>query len=155
MIDRAIAKATRQLIDIGGEFREARMALGLSQEFVANAARISRSRYSGIEAGKITTLSVAEINRIAAVLGLDTGIRVYPGGAAVRDAGHGGKLDALLQLARPPLKHRIEVALPISPDRWERRAWDAVLFGHGERTTIELEMRMRGRRHEAQPAGPR
>lgn len=129
------------------------MALGESQGFVASAARLSRSRYSGIEAGTVPTLTVSEINRIAAVLGLETSIRLFPGGAATRDTGHAGKLGGLLRHARPPLSYRVEVALPTSADRWERRAWDAVLFGHGARTAIELEMRIRDvqamrRRHE-------
>ena len=35
------------------------------------------------------------------------------------------------------------MSLPTATDRWERRAWDAILFGHGKRTAIELEMRVR------------
>jgi hypothetical protein len=54
---------------------------------------------------------------------------------------------------RPPLTWRVEVPLPPAPERWERRAWDAVIFGSSERTAIELEMRLRDvqamrRRHE-------
>jgi transcriptional regulator with XRE-family HTH domain len=152
-VHRGTANATRQLHELGGEFREQRMSLGESQAFVAAAARVSRPRYSRIEAGLVTTLSVTDLNRIAAVLGLAASVRVYPGGSATRDAGHTDKLGAFLRLAYPPLTYRIEVALPPLTERWEQRAWDAVLFGNGERTAIELEMRLRDvqamrRRHE-------
>jgi hypothetical protein len=33
--------------------------------------------------------------------------------------------------------------LPASPDRFEQRSWDAVLYGAGRRTAIEVEMRIR------------
>lgn len=129
------------------------MSLGESQAFVALAARVSRPRYSRIESGLVTTLSVLELNRIASVLGLDASIRLFPGGVAMRDAGHAGKLTAFLQHARAPLRSKVEVPLPHAADRFERRAWDAMLFGDGLRTAIELEMRLRDvqatrRRHE-------
>jgi transcriptional regulator with XRE-family HTH domain len=153
VVDRGTAAGMRQLQDVGGEFRERRMSLGESQAFVAAAARLSRPRYSRIESGAVTTLSLTELNRIAAVLGLAASVRVFPGGVATRDAGHTGKLGELLRHVRPPLAYRIEVALPQAVGRWEQRAWDAVLFGNGERTAIELEMRLRDvqavrRRHE-------
>lgn len=152
-IDRGTAAAARQLAALGSEFRERRMSLAHSQEFVAGAARLSRPRYSAIEAGSVSTLSVTEINRIGSVLGLDVSVRLYPGGPATRDAAHGGKLDRFLGMCHAPLIARMEVPLPVAVDRFEQRAWDAVLFGGGERTAVELEMRLRDvqamrRRHE-------
>ena len=63
------------------------------------------------------------------------------------------RLAAFLAHVRTPLRHRIEVGLPSRDGRLEQRAWDAVLFGGGERTAIELEMRIRDvqamrRRHD-------
>ena len=153
LLARGTAVATRQLVDVGEEFRERRLSLGRSQASVAAASRLSRSRYAWIEAGRIQSLTVFELNRIAAVLGLDAFLRLFPGGPAVRDAGQTSRLLKLLRLCAPPLRYRLEVALPPLSDRWERRAWDAVLFGGGERTAIELQMRLRDvqamrRRHE-------
>ena len=48
----------------------------------------------------------------------------------------------VLQHAAPPLRYATEVALPATTTHPERRAWDAMLFGHGERTAIELETRL-------------
>jgi hypothetical protein len=42
----------------------------------------------------------------------------------------------------PPLTHRTEVPLPATTDHPERRAWDAVVFGHARRTAVELETRL-------------
>jgi len=128
---------------VGEDFRERRLSLGTSQDHVARACRLSRSRYCRIEAGKIETLTIVELNRIATVLGLDASVRLYPGGAPVRDRAHSERLQSLLRHAAPPLTFRTEVPLPSADDRREQRAWDAVLFGSGERTAVELEMRVR------------
>lgn len=133
----------RQLVALGDELRERRLELALTQQHVASASGISRSAISRTEAGKAAHLTVVELAVVASVLGLDSVVRGYPGGTAVRDAGQSSELQSFLHMAAPPLRYRIEVPLPIVADRPERRAWDAVLFGHGERTAIELEMRLR------------
>jgi len=102
-----------------------------------------RVRYCQIEAGTVRTLSVVEVARLAAVLGLDPMIRLYPGGAPIRDRAHAERLRRLLGAVRPPLSLRTEVPLPSIHGRRELRAWDAMLFGHGQRTAVELEMRLR------------
>lgn len=134
---------TRFRRDIGEEFRERRLELGHSQKHVAGAARMSRMRLGQIERGVAASLTVDELCRLSAVLGLSPSIRVYPGGGAVRDAGHARRLGAFVALAAEPLRSRVEVGLPRTPDHTEQRAWDAVLVGGGERTAIELEMRIR------------
>jgi hypothetical protein len=114
---------------------------------------MSRNHYRSLESGRAASADVGDLNRIAAVLGLEIALRAYPGGLPTRDAGHAGRLSRFLMMAAPPLAWRLEVPLPAVPDRWERRAWDALLFGRDERTAIELEMRVRDvqavrRRHE-------
>ena len=144
---RALALATRQgerfLHDLGSEFREARIALGLSQAHVALACRMPRVRYSQVEAGTVRTLSIIEVARVASVLGLDPMIRLYPGGVPLRDRAHAERLRRVLAAVRTPLISRTEVPLPSIAGRRELRAWDAMLLGHGERTAVELEMRLR------------
>ena len=114
----------------------------MSQRVVAGTCGISRSRYTRIERGTVWTLNIVELARLASTLGLDSSVRLYPGGAPVRDGGHARRLQAVLSLAKRPLRFRIEVPLPASAGITERRAWDAVIFGHNERTAIELEMRL-------------
>jgi transcriptional regulator with XRE-family HTH domain len=127
---------------LGEEFRIARRSLGLSQRHVAQAARISRPVYGRIERGTLRHLPLRLASQIAAVLGLDLSSRAYPGGRPTRDAAHGERLRRLLSHVSPPLTHRIEVPLPATTDHPERRAWDAVLLGDGQRTAIEVETRL-------------
>jgi transcriptional regulator with XRE-family HTH domain len=141
--DRGTLLGERAVQNLGREFEEARRGLAVSQAHVAAMAALSRPRYSKIERGKAPTLQVVEVARIATVLGLDPSFRVFPSGPPIRDAASARRLRAFLVLAAPPLTSRTEVPLPGLSDRREQRAWDAVVFGHGERTAIELEMRLR------------
>jgi transcriptional regulator with XRE-family HTH domain len=126
--------------------------MAFSQEHVATVAGMSRFRYGRIERGQLPA-TVLELHKISIVLGLDLAIRLYPGGPAVRDAGQATRLGGFLAHVRKPLTYRVEVGLPITEGRYEQRAWDAMLFGGGERTACELEMRVRDvqamrRRHD-------
>ena len=104
---------------------------------------MSRVHYGQIENGHIPKLTILEINRVASVLGLTPSLRVYPAGAPIRDAGQATRLLRFLTSVAPPLRYRLEAPLPNVEDRFEQRAWDAVLFGGGAKTAIELEMRIR------------
>jgi transcriptional regulator with XRE-family HTH domain len=141
--DRGTYLGVRDLHEVGEEFRERRHSLGRSQDHVAGACRISRSRYCRIEAGRVETLTILELNRIATVLGLDASVRLYPGGVPVRDRAQAERLNALLAHVASPMTFATEVPLPSTLDRREQRAWDAMLFGHDERTAVELEIRLR------------
>jgi transcriptional regulator with XRE-family HTH domain len=141
-IERARRLGDRFLRDAGTTFRETRVALALSQAHVAGAAGISRTRYGRIEASRVTTLTILEFTSVAAVLGLDPAVRLYPGGTPVRDSGHASKIRGFVANTRAPLIQRTEVPLPVQGDRTELRAWDLVLVGGQERTTAEFEMRL-------------
>ena len=142
-LDQASRLAARQRRDLGDEFRERRLQLNRSQAAIAATCLVSRLHYGRIENGKVVNLGLLEINRIAAVLGLTPSIRLYPSGPPIRDAGQATLLQRFLATARPPLTYRLEVGLPAHGNHVEQRAWDAVLFGGGPRTAIELEMRLR------------
>jgi transcriptional regulator with XRE-family HTH domain len=110
---------------------------------VATAAGISRSTYTRIEGGIYAPLSIVVASRIAAVLGLDLSVRVYPGAEALRDAAQVARLALVLDQVGAPLAYRTELALPPSEaSPFEQRAWDAELTGDGERTTMEMEIRL-------------
>ena len=85
---RGMQLGERFLRETGTSLRETRIGLGLSQAFVATAAGISRIRYGRAEAGRLPSLTILEFARIAAVLGLDPSLRLYPGGSPVRDSAH-------------------------------------------------------------------
>ncbi len=140
--DRGTRQGERWLRSIGEEFRIARLSLGLSQRHVAQAAHISRPTYGRIERGALGHLPVLLAARVAAGLGLELSARVYPGGSPTRDAAHGERLRRVLQQVASPLAYRTEVPLPQTADHAERRSWDAMLFGHDQRTAIEVETRL-------------
>ena len=73
----ASRRTDRQLLEIGDEFREARLTLELSQASVAVATGMSRNHYRTIEAGRLPTASVHELNRVAAALGLEISVRRF------------------------------------------------------------------------------
>lgn len=141
--DRGTRLAKRQAGELGEEFRERRLQLGESQKHVATACRMSRAHYGRIEKGIVEHFTLLEVNHISAVLGLSPSVRLYPSGVPIRDAGHADRLQRCGAQAAPPLRCRYEVPLPEVEGRLEQRAWDAVLFGGGHRTAIELEMRLR------------
>jgi len=141
--DRGTRIGMRMLRSVGNDFREARVAAGLSQESVANAAQLSRAHYSRIENGQIANLSLLEAARIANVLGLDLSIRLYPGGNPLRDGAQVKRLATLLREVGPPLSYRTEVPLPNVVGRFEQRAWDSVISGVGGRIAVEVEMHVR------------
>lgn len=142
-VNRAKVRALGTVRSIGTELREARIGGALSQQRVADAAGISRARYSAIETGSAPTLRFIEAAQAAAVLGLDLVVKLYPGAGPLRDEGQAKRLSRLLGNVGPPLRDRREVPLPIRDGIQEQRAWDAVLTGNGERTAIEVEMRIR------------
>lgn len=104
---------------------------------------MSRNRYGAIENGRSVALTLDEMNRAAAVLGLSPSMRVYPDGAPVRDVAHATRLRRFLDEVRAPLAFRTEVPLPMVEGRAERRAWDAMLYDGLKRCAMELEMRLR------------
>lgn len=136
-------RAARAVHSLADEFRNARLGAGLSQQRVAEASRVSRAHYSRVECGKVPGLTIVEASRIASVLGLDLSTRAYAGSGPLRDAGQVRRLALLLDHVAKPLSWRTEVTLPASEERMEQRAWDAVIFGSGQRTAVELEMRVR------------
>jgi transcriptional regulator with XRE-family HTH domain len=143
VLELAARRARRQIFDIGEELRERRLALALSQEHVAAAAGISRTRYGLIERGQAIDVSIIELARLTAVLGLQASVRLYPDGVPLRDVAHAERLTAFVAMVKPPVTCRLEVPLPQVEGRPERRAWDAILFSGRARCAIELEMRLR------------
>lgn len=140
--DRGTRQGHRWLRVVAQEFRTARMTLGISQRTVANAAKISRSAYGRIERAELLTLSLMIGARIAAVLGLDLFIALYPGPRALRDQGQADMIKELAAHIGTPLRYRADVPLPSRPESRELRAWDLVTTGAGERSAFEFETRL-------------
>ena len=141
---RGTRRGERALKTVGEEYRDKRVAIGLSQAEVARAIGVSRSTYTRMEAGHALSLSIVRASQAAAVLGLDLAVRTYPGASPLRDVASIERLARFLRHVSNPLSCRTEVPLPQRPNaQLEQRAWDALITGRGKRTAVELEMRLR------------
>jgi transcriptional regulator with XRE-family HTH domain len=139
-IDRGRRLARHALATIGEEFREARLAAGLTQRQVAELVGISHTELSRIERGLAVWVPYETLMIIAAVLGLDLPLRAFPAGGPVRDRAQLELLAKLRATLPAGLAWRTEVPLRIERDL---RAWDAVVGGPGWNLPVDAETRLR------------
>jgi transcriptional regulator with XRE-family HTH domain len=139
-ISRADRRARTICERVGFELRQARLGAGLTLTQVAGAVRLSASEVSRIERGRADWVDVPTLARLAAVVGLDLWMRLYPGGEPLRDMAHLALTDAFRAMVGPGLTVRAEV--PIGDPR-DLRAWDLTLTDrHSECCGVELETRL-------------
>jgi transcriptional regulator with XRE-family HTH domain len=144
-VDLGDERGRRLVALVASEFGAARRNAGLSQEEVAHAVGVSRAQYGRIELGLSPEVAVAAVARIAAVLGLDTSLKLYPTAEPIRDAAHAALLERLHAHCHASLRWQTEVPLPRPGDL---RAWDAMIRGFrtpegrgGIRGAVEAETR--------------
>ena len=139
-IDRANRVVAGLISVTAADLREARIASGLSQRAVADAAGISHPTVSRIERGRSPEISLLTIARVGAAVGLKPVLRLYPDGDPIRDIAHVKLLERLHARIHAQLRWRTEVPLPIPGDP---RAWDATIAGMGFVIGVEAETRIR------------
>jgi transcriptional regulator with XRE-family HTH domain len=137
--DRAFRTRERLWREIGAEFRNGRLSLGLSQTAVALAAGVSHGEVSRVERGKAPWLTIDQICRMSVVIGLDPSLRFYPGPHPLRDAAHAALLRRFASRLHESIRWQAEVPLPQPGDQ---RAWDGVTAGVDWRFGVEAEMRL-------------
>lgn len=120
----ATLQATWMLQRIGRELRLARIAAGSTQETIARRLGTSDAQVSRIERGSVARLSLIQLHRHAAVVGLRPSIRLYPGGRRVLDTPQLGLLTRLRERLGEAFAWQLEVAVPFENDL---RAADALL----------------------------
>ena len=140
LIDRGIRLSLRLRQFAADELREARVGLGLSQEAVGRAAGLSRHQVSRIERAVLPSVTLEQLCRIGAVLGLDLSIKFYPGGQPLRDQGQMGLLERFRRQVGRPIRCRTEVAVPIEGDK---RAWDMWIDSGSRAAGVEAETKLR------------
>jgi transcriptional regulator with XRE-family HTH domain len=139
-IDEA-ARAGRPLqADLGADLREARLAAGLRQIDIARATGVSNARISRVEHGLLMDLSVADLARHAAAVGLRLHARFYPTGGGLRDAAQLDLLRRLRARIGDRWTWRLEAPLNIPGDL---RAFDALLVSPGLTVAVEAITRFR------------
>ena len=142
-VDRGTRQAGVLLRTAATELRDARIAAGVSQGLVAAAAGLSRAELSRIERAAAPWMAVSTLCRLAAVVGLQPSLRLYPVASPLRDQAHRDLLERLRTHLAAGLTWRTEVPLPIAGDL---RAWDAVISGPTWRVAVEAETRLRDAR---------
>ena len=141
-IERAIAqaeqRARRVLVDLGRDLHAARVSRGLSQASVASAAGLIQAQVSRIERSVYPSVTVDALARLAAAVGLELSVRLYPGGQPLRDKAHIALLDRFRRALGPDWTWAAEVPLPIPGDK---RAWDRLATRPGVAIGVEGETR--------------
>lgn len=124
--DRGRRLARSDLVRLGTDVRQARLALGRSIRAVAGTAGLSPSQAGRLERAELPGASLDQLARLGAAVGLDVRLRAYPGPDPVRDAGQISLLERLK--TKLPEDVRFPTEVPLARDL-DQRAWDAVIKG--------------------------
>ena len=112
------------------------MDRGLSLRAVGRAVGLSESQVSRIERGKVEHVSVRDLARLHAAVGLDLSLKSYPSGQPIRDVAHIELLDDLRRQLHKSLRWAVEVPLPLPGDL---RSWDGLIGAQAWRYGVEAE----------------
>jgi transcriptional regulator with XRE-family HTH domain len=126
-------------IAIGREIRSSRHAAGLSLRQAGAAVGMSHAQLGRIERGVLVNVTIDQLSRAAAAVGLRLVVRAYPDGDPVVDRAQLALLGRLRDRLPASATIRFEVPLPIAGDR---RAWDAIVEVGGSRFAVEAETRI-------------
>jgi transcriptional regulator with XRE-family HTH domain len=135
-IDIGTARGLDLISRAGREIRLARTDRGLSLAVVGHAAGLSTSEISKIERGLVPRVSVYDLARVHAVVGLELSLKSYPSGQPIRDAAHVALLRDFRAGLHRSLRWAVEVPLPIPGDQ---RSWDGVIRGDDWIYGVEAE----------------
>ena len=133
--DEAARRLRRQLVELGGEVRSARRAVGVTQRTVATATHTSAARICRIEQGSVPGITLRQLTQVAAAVGLRLSCRAYPLGAPIRDAAQLVYIDRFLTRIGAGWGRQLEAPIPLPGDL---RAVDIVL--HGADCVIAVEV---------------
>lgn len=137
-VDRGAARGRAVAAALARELHDARLDRGLTQEAVGRAVGLSGAQVSRIERGLVAGVSIEQVGRLLAVVGLELSARAYPTGVPLRDAAHVALLGRLRVRLHRTLGWRTEVPLSMKGDL---RAWDGVIRGPTWRIGVEAETR--------------
>ena len=124
-------QADDQLRELGRELRVARVLAGRTQSQVARAIGSSHAQVSRIENARVRSVSVRQLCRFAAAVGMRVWVRAFPGGRRLIDTPQLALLTKLRGRSQA-WACRTEVTMPIDGDL---RAADAVL-SNGQCTIV-------------------
>ena len=125
---------------MASEVRHARTSAGISQGVAGARVGMSHAQFGRIERGELDDLSIGQLCRACAAVGLKPLVRTLPDTGPAFDAGQLALLNRLRAVLPGTIRVLTEVPLPLSGDR---RAWDAVLELHPASVPVEAETRLR------------
>jgi transcriptional regulator with XRE-family HTH domain len=158
-VDRLVQQRLRSLIRrVGDDVRRVRIDTSASQAAVAKEAGIDRSHLTRIEAGT-TQASLESLVAVAAAMGADVSIRLYPGrGPGITDRHQAPMIECLLGQLAPVWQPHLEV-LTFRPARGfidtvlERRDHPPLVIGEFESSLPRLEQQIRWASEKAASIG--
>lgn len=136
----ADALARRIRFEMGRDIRNARLDGGASLRDAAARVAMSHSQLGRIERGTVQRLTVDQLSRACAAVGLALAVRGFPGSGTALDSAQLALLGRLRSQLPGSVRVRTEVPLPLAGDR---RAWDSVLYLDPKPTPLEAETRLR------------
>jgi hypothetical protein len=135
-IDRGRRLARQDRASIGAEIRRGRARSGRSLAVVGPMSGMSASQAGRIERGTLVSVSVDQLARLGATVGLDVRVRAYPGPDPALDHAQLRLLTRFRARLHPDLVLRTEVPLPIAGDQ---RAFDATVGPFADRGVVAVE----------------
>jgi transcriptional regulator with XRE-family HTH domain len=136
---RAARRAITLLRRVGEELRVARQIAGLSSRRVAALSGISHTQVLRIERGVAPHVDVDVLARMAASVGHDLSLRIYPSTTPVRDAAHLALLARFAARIGKLVRWRTEVPIPEAGDP---RSADGFVEGSAFDAIVEAETRL-------------
>lgn len=103
-------------IDVGRELRLARHTSGATMQQVSDRLGWSKSKISRIERGLSPRVSLEDVTRCGAVVGLRPSVKLFPTARALRDIGQIELLASLNARMHPSWHSRQEVTMPREGD---------------------------------------
>jgi hypothetical protein len=101
---------------------------------------MSHAQLGRIERSVLTDVTVDQLSRACAAVGLRLVVKAYPDGDPVRDDAHRRLLDRFRGRLPDGTRWRTEVPLPVPGDR---RAWDGHCWKAGQQAVCEAETALR------------
>jgi transcriptional regulator with XRE-family HTH domain len=126
-------------MQIGEQFRTARLVRGLTLKQLAEAIGSSASEVSRRELGKSNRLTGEKLAVHAAAIGLKLSVNLWPVGGGVRDASQARHIAAFVARVGRPWRVLIEAPIPIAGDL---RAVDVLLVRGEVRVAVEVITRL-------------
>jgi transcriptional regulator with XRE-family HTH domain len=117
------------------ELRQARLSLGKSQALAAHQAGIDPATWNRIEKDRLRPVDFQLLGRMAAVVGLDFTVNLYPAPRRLVDASQLELQADTRYLLGPGWDWRAEVLVGLPPDQ---RAWD--LGGRHRETRFQIRV---------------